>query len=117
MSSEQKPPSSQHGLPCSRIKDLASRNRTLRSILEHMHVLQIIDDHQAIWLEASDESERREIEKRLRVQLFYAFTNFFGMEVTVHGLVAIIATEPLYGGSLVIVGLGIMYLSTMGKGR
>lgn len=115
MTSEPKEPLHQRRLPGDRIKKLAARNRVLRSVLSHANVLQIVDDHQDMWLATEDEAQRRQIQLRLRKQLALAGVNFAGLEVTVHGVVLSIAGDPLHGGSLVILGIGLMY-ATVGKG-
>ena len=115
MTSEPKEPVHQRRLPGNRIKKLAAQNRVLRSVLSHAHVLQIIDDHQDMWLATEDEELRRQIQVRLRKQLALAGVNFAGLEVTVHGLVLSIAGDPLHGGSLVILGIALIY-ATAGKG-
>lgn len=94
---------------------LAEQNRVVRSFLEHTHVLQIIDDHQLLWLATDEEAQRRRVVRRLHRQLARAGVNFAGLEVTVHGAVLAIAGDPLHGGSLVILGIALMY-ATAGKG-
>lgn len=87
----------------------------MHSFLGHMHVLQIIDDHQAMWLEALTDNERSEIRARLYKQLGFAGLNFVGLEVSIHGAVAAIATDPLHGASLILIGFALMW-ATNGKG-
>lgn len=115
MTSEPKGPVHQRRPPGDRIKKLAAQNPVLRSVLSHAHVLQIIDDHQDMWLATQDEAERSRVRKRLHKQLALAGVNFAGMEVTVHGAVLSIAGDPLHGGSLVVLGIALIYL-TAGKG-
>jgi hypothetical protein len=74
-------------------------------------VLQIIDDHQEMWLNASSDEERDRVAARLRKQLAYAGVNFFGLEVTIHGAIAL-AADPLQGGFLMVAGVVLMYLTS-----
>lgn len=116
MNSQNKGPNSQGPeLPFQWVKNVARRSRALRSVLDHMHVLQIIDDHQAMWLEALDAEERRDVERRLQMQLSLAFVNFAGLEITVHGAIEAIMVDPFYGGLLFVAGVAVIY-ATSGKG-
>lgn len=101
-------------LPGNRLKNLARRSRVAGTVLSHTHMLQIIDDHQAMWLAAEGDEERRRIRQRLNRQLARATMNFSGLEVTIHGA-TIAITDPLSGGSLVLLGIALMYF-TSGKG-
>lgn len=115
MTSGSKEPKDQQGFPGDRIKKLAKRNRVLRAIFSHSHVLQIVDDHQAMWFEAANDAEKRRIEQRLRRELTRASVNFIGLEVALHGAVTTVLTDPLHGGSMIVVGAVVMYV-TGGKG-
>lgn len=106
---------SQQEPPGNRLKKLAERNTVCRSILTHTHVLQIIDDHQAMWLLAETIAEKRRIERRLRKQLALAGVSFGGFELFVHGAV-FSPVDPYTGGGLILMGLLVMYL-TGGRGN
>jgi len=101
-------------LPGNRLKKLARRSRIAKTILSHAHMLQIIDDHQAMWLVASSDEERLRIKHRLNQQLARATVNFTGLEVTIHGA-TVVVFDPLNGGSLILLGVALMYF-TSGKG-
>lgn len=108
MSIQPQEPKNQWGLPGSRVQKLASRNAVCRTILSHAHVLQIIEDHQAMWLSAGDAEERERIERRLRKQLALAGVNFVAFETAMHGAAVSMLGDPLIGGSLILVGAVVM---------
>ena len=114
MTPQKKEPCSQRRPPGDRIKQLAKRNGVCASVLRHTHVLQIVDDHQAMWLEARSATERLHVELRLRRQLRLAMVNFIGFETVVHGLVTAVAFDPLSGGFLVVAGALIMHITGRG---
>lgn len=96
--------------PGNRLKKLAGRNTIFRSILSHAHVLQIIDDHQLMWLMAETEAEKHRIKRRLRKQLALAGVSFGGFELFIHG--AVLAPADFHLGSgLVLLGLLVMYIA------
>ncbi|WP_288254541.1 hypothetical protein [uncultured Hydrogenophaga sp.] len=97
------------------MKKLAGRNTICKSILTHTHVLQIIDDHQYMWLMAETDAEKRSIKRRLRKQLALAGVSFGGFEMFIHGAV-LAPADPQLGAGLLLVGVLVMYL-TGGRGH
>ena len=104
---------SKKGAPGQWLKRSAGRNRVVRVILTHAHVLQIIDDHQLMWLEAVDDEERELVRARCRNQLFLAGVNLAGFEVAVHGTVDLMF-NPMFGGALLLLGAVIVYFTDRG---
>jgi hypothetical protein len=62
-----------------------------------------------MWFEAKSEAERRTIKLRMQKQIARAMVNFAGFETTVHGSIAALAGDPLFGGALLILGLIVMH--------
>jgi hypothetical protein len=106
-----KKPINQRRPPGDGLKKLAARNVVVHSIFEHTHVLQIIEDHQAMWHTTDDEAQKRLIARRCHKQLALAFVNVAGVEMALHGTYAAIATDPFHGGSLLVFGLLIMHIA------
>jgi hypothetical protein len=104
----------QSALPGKLFKQLARRSWLCDCILSHTHVLQIVDDHQAMWLTADTPSAKKGVEKRLRKQLSLAMANVAGFETFVHGCMLTVVGDPLPGGLLLLAGLLIMRVT--GKG-
>lgn len=105
------PSKKERQFPGESLVNLASRNRLVKTILSHSHVLQIVDDHRFMWCEAKTVKERISIEKRLRKQLILAGVNFVGLEISIHGAVYLF-TSPYHGGSLMLLGVVVMYLTS-----
>ncbi|MDY0744600.1 hypothetical protein SNE35_08785 [Paucibacter sp. R3-3] len=104
-----KPQESQSGLPFDSIKVIAKKNRAVAAFLAHTHVLEIIEDHQVMWVEAPNEAAQTAVVKRLRRQLSYYCGGWIGFETFVHGTVALPAT-PIFGASLMVIGLTLIWL-------
>ncbi len=116
MQHEKKSPQRQLGPPGDRIKKLAERSHSARVVLDELHILQIIDDHQAEWFESTSEAERRSICSRMRVQIARALGRVVGFEVGLHGVVAVFS-DFAYGGSLLFIGAAlVIWLSRKGGG-
>ena len=105
----------QQGPPGNRMKKLARRNRAVATVMSNLHILQIIDDHQAMWFSADSDAEKRRIELRLRRQIALALVNFVGFEIAVHGVVTATIGDPLSGGSLLLIGIAILH--AIGRGH
>ena len=115
MTREVKPPEYQLGPPGNRLKQLAKRSRVLKSAMTHMQVLQIVDDHQFLWFEATTDEERKSVYRRLRMQLALSISSLIGFEVTVHGAV-LMAADPMLGGTILLAGIGLMYIVSLKGG-
>lgn len=94
---------------------LARSNRLFEVVLTHSFVLQIVDDHQAMWFDAATAAERRQIEARLRRQIRLALVNFVGFEIFVHGAVVTVLSDPLQGGLVILAGLLLMHATGGGR--
>lgn len=112
MNPEKKELKNQQEPPGNRIKKLAEGSSVWRSVMEHTHMRQIVDDHQLMWFEAS-EAEKPLIVRRMRRQLGLALVNFAGFEASLHGVVWTFA-DPLPGALLLIIGIALMRAT--GKG-
>jgi len=107
-------PTSKKGAPAQWLKRSADRNLVARIILKHAHAIQIIDDHQLMWLEAVDDEERERIRARCRTQLVLAGAHAVGFDVAVHGTVAMMF-NPMFGGALLLLGAVIVYFTDRGR--
>jgi len=97
------------------LRRAAQNNRVVRSVLTHTHVLQIIDDHLLMAVDAGDDLALLcLIARRLRRELARACVNLAGVEIAVHGAVGL-AADPSHGAMLLILGAIITYFSA-GKG-
>lgn len=105
----------QRRLPGSWVKKLALRSHVVASILKQTDVLQIVEDHQAMWLSANSDAERARILMRFRRQLALAAANFTGFETTIHGAVLTLS-DPLNGGALILAGVILMWVAGKGAG-
>ena len=102
--------------PGSLLKKLAQNNRVLETLLSHMNVLEVIDDHQLMWFEARTQAEKLQVQRRFQWQLARAGVNTAGVELTLHGTVVAVAGDLFRGGSFFILGTAILYFMTL-KGR
>lgn len=105
-----KPPS-QRGLPGNRLKQLANHRPLLGAIFEHLHVLDIVEDHQLMWLSTDDSAERRRVEVRFRQQIALAFAHEAGWTMTIHGAFAAATGALTVGFSLGVVGAAMFYFT------
>ena len=110
-----RPKPSQQGLPGNWVQKLARSSIVLRTILSHSNMLQIVEDHQYLWLTATQPAERKLIVRRLCKQLALATVNFAGLETAIHGTVIAVLGDPLHGGVLIVCGALVMKLIA-GKG-
>jgi hypothetical protein len=101
-------------MPGTRLKNLAERNRVFRIALSHVHLLEIIDDHQHMWLEASNEAERHDVEARYRRQASLAVGHAVGIEVALAGGLDLVL-HPVFGFGLLVVGAIIAHLTFRGR--
>lgn len=106
-------PSKKKGAPGQSLKRFAERSTFARIILNHAHALQIVDDHQLMWYEATDEEERECIRARCRKQLQLAGVHVLGIDMATHGAVAMMF-DPMVGGAVLLLGAVIAYFTERG---
>jgi hypothetical protein len=101
------------GAPGLWLKRSAERFKPVHIILKHTHALQIIDDHQMMWLQAFDDEERERVRVRCRKQLGLACVNTVGFEVAIYGVLDVMS-NPAVGGAVLLLGAIIVYFTDKG---
>lgn len=102
------------GLPLDGVLELANRSRALHFVLEHCHVLQIIEDHQLMWFESKSDAERRSVCSRLRRQIARALGRVAAFDAGLHGAVVAVSSDFAQGSLLFLAAVVLAYM--LGKG-
>ncbi len=90
-------------------------NGLLGDLAHHIgHIPQIIEDHMAMWYEASTDDQKKEVHARFRRQVARILISVGGFEIFLHGLIYASTGYLFMGGSLLIVGSLVMRLTRGG---
>lgn len=106
--------SGQEGLPLDWVLDLAKRSKPLQFVLDHCHVLQIIEDHQLMWSECKTDAERRAVCVRLQRQIARALGRVAAFDAGLHGVVVAVSSDLAQGSLLFLAAVVAAYI--LGKG-
>src|SRR6516164_6910905 len=101
------------GAPGQWLKRSADRTKVARIVLNHAHILQIVDDHQLMYYEAIDDDEREQVRARCRTQVWLAGAHAIGFDVAVHGAVGMMF-DPMLGGAVLLLGAIIAFFTDRG---
>ena len=100
--------------PLEGIRKLADRSGALRFVLEEMHILQVIEDHQLMWCECTTDTSRASVCKRLHRQIARAIGRRVVFGIGWHGAGIAISGSFVEGSLLFLAAAVTAYI--LGKG-